>query len=77
LSGSQPLPVRFTSLSRRAGQLPDDRRAHQRRRLAEVREADQGRQLEEAVAIARQQVDNGANVIDICMDEGLIDGVPR
>ncbi len=30
---------------------------------------------EEAVAVARQQVDNGANVIDICMDEGLIDGV--
>ena len=32
--------------------------------------------LEEAVAIARQQVENGANVIDVCMDEGLIDGVP-
>ncbi len=31
---------------------------------------------EEAVAIARQQVENGANVIDVCMDEGLIDGVP-
>jgi 5-methyltetrahydrofolate--homocysteine methyltransferase len=30
---------------------------------------------EEAVSIARQQVDNGANVIDICMDEGMIDGV--
>jgi len=30
---------------------------------------------EEAVAVARQQVDNGANVIDVCMDEGLIDGV--
>lgn len=32
-------------------------------------------QLEEAVSVARQQVENGANVIDICMDEGLIDGV--
>src|ERR1700759_3516744 len=31
---------------------------------------------EEAVGIARQQVENGANVIDICMDEGMIDGVP-
>lgn len=31
--------------------------------------------LEEAVSIARQQVENGANVIDVCMDEGLIDGV--
>ena len=30
---------------------------------------------EEAVAVARQQVENGANVIDVCMDEGLIDGV--
>jgi 5-methyltetrahydrofolate--homocysteine methyltransferase len=30
---------------------------------------------EDAVSIARQQVENGANVIDICMDEGMIDGV--
>ncbi len=30
---------------------------------------------DEAVAIARQQVENGANVIDVCMDEGMIDGV--
>ncbi len=30
---------------------------------------------EDAVAVARQQVENGANVIDICMDEGMIDGV--
>jgi 5-methyltetrahydrofolate--homocysteine methyltransferase len=30
---------------------------------------------EEAVSVARQQVENGANVIDVCMDEGLIDGV--
>src|SRR5579862_5918457 len=30
---------------------------------------------EQAVSIARQQVENGANVIDICMDEGMIDGV--
>ena len=31
--------------------------------------------FDEAVAIARQQVENGANIIDICMDEGMIDGV--
>jgi 5-methyltetrahydrofolate--homocysteine methyltransferase len=31
--------------------------------------------FEEAVSVARQQVENGANVIDICMDEGMIDGV--
>ena len=30
---------------------------------------------EDAVSIARQQVENGANVLDICMDEGMIDGV--
>jgi 5-methyltetrahydrofolate--homocysteine methyltransferase len=30
---------------------------------------------EEAVSVARQQVESGANVLDICMDEGMIDGV--
>jgi len=30
---------------------------------------------EEAVSIARQQIENGANVLDVCMDEGMIDGV--
>ena len=30
---------------------------------------------EESVSIARQQVENGANILDICMDEGMIDGV--
>ena len=32
---------------------------------------------EAALAVARQQVENGAQVIDVCMDEGMIDGVPR
>src|ERR1700743_3402050 len=32
-------------------------------------------QYGEAVSIARQQVENGANVLDICMDEGMIAGV--
>jgi 5-methyltetrahydrofolate--homocysteine methyltransferase len=31
--------------------------------------------FEEATSVARQQVENGANVLDICMDEGMIDGV--
>ena len=31
--------------------------------------------FDSAVSVARQQVDNGANVLDICMDEGMIDGV--
>ncbi len=30
--------------------------------------------LEDALAIVRQQVDNGAEVIDICFDDGLIEG---
>ena len=30
--------------------------------------------FEEAVSVARQQVENGAKVLDICRDEGMIDG---
>ncbi|HKI68843.1 MAG TPA: dihydropteroate synthase, partial [Verrucomicrobiae bacterium] len=30
---------------------------------------------EAALAVARQQVENGAQIIDVCMDEGMIDGV--
>ena len=30
---------------------------------------------EAALVIARQQVENGAQVIDVCMDEGMVDGV--
>ena len=30
---------------------------------------------EEALAVARQQVENGAQIIDINMDEGLLDGI--
>ncbi|MDB6024298.1 MAG: metH [Verrucomicrobiales bacterium] len=32
-------------------------------------------QFDEALAIARQQVENGAQIIDINMDEGMLDGV--
>ena len=31
--------------------------------------------FEEAIAVAREQVDNGAQILDINMDEGMIDGV--
>lgn len=34
----------------------------------------QNNDLEAALDVARQQVENGANVIDICFDDGLIDG---
>jgi 5-methyltetrahydrofolate--homocysteine methyltransferase len=30
--------------------------------------------FESALTVARQQVENGAQVIDVCMDEGMIDG---
>ena len=30
---------------------------------------------DEAVSVARQQVENGAQVIDVNLDEGMIDGV--
>ncbi len=30
---------------------------------------------EEAVAVAREQVEAGAQVVDVCMDDGMIDGV--
>lgn len=30
---------------------------------------------EDAVAVARQQVTSGANILDVCMDEGMLDGV--
>ena len=32
-------------------------------------------QFDEALAVARQQVENGAQIIDINMDEGMLDGV--
>src|SRR5690348_2177140 len=34
-----------------------------------------GGQFEEAVSVARQQVENGAQIIDVNMDEGMLDGV--
>ncbi len=34
----------------------------------------QEKKYDEALSVARDQVENGAQVIDICMDDGLIDG---
>jgi 5-methyltetrahydrofolate--homocysteine methyltransferase len=34
-----------------------------------------GGQFEEALAVARQQVENGAQIIDVNLDEGMLDGV--
>jgi 5-methyltetrahydrofolate--homocysteine methyltransferase len=34
-----------------------------------------GKNYEEALAVARQQIDDGAQIIDICMDDGMIDAL--
>jgi 5-methyltetrahydrofolate--homocysteine methyltransferase len=68
LSGSQPFtqqPGVFIMIGERTNVAGSPRFA----RL--VKEGN----FEEAVGIARQQVENGANIIDICMDDGMIDGV--
>ena len=68
LSGSQPFtqqPGNFLMIGERTNVAGSPKFA----RLVK-----EGR-YEEAVSVARQQVENGANVIDICMDEGMIDGV--
>ena len=31
--------------------------------------------FDDAVSVAKQQVDSGANILDVCMDEGMLDGV--
>ena len=49
------------------------RRAHQRHRLEGVRAADPDGQFEEALGVARQQVENGAQIIDVNMDEAMLD----
>ena len=41
--------------------------------VASLRATHQRKQIR-AVQVAVQQVENGANVIDVCMDEGTIDG---
>jgi 5-methyltetrahydrofolate--homocysteine methyltransferase len=68
LSGSQPFtqqPGVFLMIGERTNVAGSPRFA------ALIKEG----KYEEAVSIARQQVENGANVLDICMDEGMIDGV--
>ena len=77
-----PRAARLVVLQRQRGagrppgnQLRHDRRAHQHHRLAAVRPADQGGQLRGgACAVAREQVEDGANILDVNMDADLIDG---
>ncbi|MCC8036079.1 MAG: methionine synthase [Rikenellaceae bacterium] len=68
LSGLEPLRIapetNFVNVGERTNVAGSARFA----RL--VREGD----YEQAVSIARQQVDAGAQIVDVCMDDGLIDG---
>nr|WP_231943782.1 methionine synthase [Aeoliella mucimassa] len=67
LSGTQPLELRPDSNFLMIGERSNVTGSRKFARL--VRE----KQYEEAVEVAREQVENGANVLDVNMDEGLLD----
>ena len=68
LSGSQPYTVSAASNFLMIGERTNVTGSPKFSKL--VKEG----KLDEALAVARQQVENGANVIDINFDEGLLDG---
>jgi 5-methyltetrahydrofolate--homocysteine methyltransferase len=67
LSGLEPLVVREDSNFIMVGERTNVTGSPKFAQLVK------GGQLEEALAIARQQVDSGANILDVNMDEGLLD----
>ena len=67
LSGLEPLTIDSTSLFVNVGERTNVTGSRRFARL--VREGD----YEAAVAVARQQVENGAQMIDVNMDEGMLD----
>ncbi|WP_425330394.1 methionine synthase [Trujillonella humicola] len=69
LSGLEPLTVDGDSLFVNVGERTNITGSARFRRL--IRDGDHGA----ALAVARQQVEAGAQVIDVNMDEGMIDGV--
>ena len=68
LSGLEPLVIRPDSTFTMIGERTNVSGSKRFARL--VREGN----LAEAVSVARQQVEGGANIIDVNMDEGLLDG---
>ncbi len=68
LSGLEPLHIPAASDFVRIGERTNVAGSAKFARL--IRE----RSFEEALSIARRQVEDGAQVIDVCMDDGLIDG---
>ena len=69
LSGLEPLTIRPDTNFVNVGERTNVAGSPKFAKL--IKEA----QYEEAATIARQQVENGAQVIDINMDEGMLDGV--
>jgi 5-methyltetrahydrofolate--homocysteine methyltransferase len=67
-SGLEPLVLRPDSTFMMIGERTNVAGSRKFARL--VREG----RMEEAIAIARQQVEGGANVIDVNLDDGLLDG---
>ena len=68
LSGSMPLVVRPETNFLMVGERTNITGSKKFARL--IREGN----FDEALAVARQQVEDGANILDVNMDEGLIDG---
>ncbi|HSG99531.1 MAG TPA: dihydropteroate synthase, partial [candidate division Zixibacteria bacterium] len=69
LSGLEPVTVRPDSLFLNIGERTNVAGSRQFARLMKER------RFEEALAIAREQVDNGAQALDVNMDEALLDSV--
>jgi 5-methyltetrahydrofolate--homocysteine methyltransferase len=69
LAGTQPLELRPDSNFMMIGERTNVTGSRQFARLI------RGGDFETAVEVARQQVENGANVIDVNMDDALLDGV--
>jgi 5-methyltetrahydrofolate--homocysteine methyltransferase len=69
LSGLEPLNIEADSLFVNVGERTNITGSARFRKL--IRDGDYG----SALSVARQQVENGAQVIDVNMDEGMIDGV--
>ncbi len=69
LSGLEPLTIGKDSLFLNVGERTNVTGSAKFLRLIKTGE------FEEALAVARDQVENGAQIIDINMDEGMLDGV--
>ncbi|QYK02054.1 methionine synthase [Shewanella psychrotolerans] len=69
LSGLEPLTIDENSLFLNVGERTNVTGSAKFLRLIKTGE------YEEALSVAREQVENGAQIIDINMDEGMLDGV--